>query len=292
MQKEIISPAERVFQITNYIILTIASICAIYPFLYVLFASISYGGYVDTGQVVFWPKGINLDAYRKVLGESYFWTSYANTFFYTIFGTIFSMIVTAPAAYSLSKKRFAFRKTLNLLLVFTMWFNVGFIPQYLNFRSLGVQDSRWGIVVSFGVQAFNVILLRNYFEAVSESLEEASKIDGCNDFMTFLKIYLPLSKPALATVWLYYAIGRWNGYFWSSVLLTKKSLVPLQIYLKQMVIDMGINTETANTISNLRYSYATLVYAVVICSVIPIVAIYPFIQRYFTKGIMVGGVKE
>lgn len=290
--REIMSPGEKTLNIINRIILSICGLCALYPFIYVLSASISSGAAVDAGKVVLFPQGINFEAYQKVLKDNFFWTAYGNTFFYTIFGTAFSMIVSAPAAYTLSKKRFRFRKHINIMISFTMWFQVGFIPSYLNYKSLGAINNRWMIIVSFGIQAFNIILLRNYFESVSESLEEAAKIDGASDFQIFTKVFLPLSKPALTTVWLYYAIGRWNGFFWSAVLLKEKNKIPLQVYLKQKLIDMSIVSENANTVVGQHYSYTTLVYAIIVCSLIPIILVYPYIQRYFTKGIMVGGVKE
>lgn len=292
MQKEIMSPGEKAFDIVNGILLTLLGITVLYPFIYVLSASISSGAAVDAGKVVLLPQGINFEAYEQILKDKYFWMSYGNTFFYTIFGTAYSMLISIPAAYVLAKKRFRFRKQINIILSFTMWFNVGFIPKYLNYKSLGAINNRWMIIVSFGVQAFNIILLRNYFESIPQSLEEAAKIDGASDFKILTQIFLPLSKPALTTVSLYYALSRWNGYFWSSVLLKEKSKIPLQVYLKQKLIDMNIVSENATTVVGQNYSYTTLVYAIIVCSIIPIVLIYPYIQKYFTKGILVGGVKE
>lgn len=290
--QEIMSPGEKVFNVFNRIFLSLCAICAIYPFIYVLSASISSGAAVDAGKVILIPIGPNITAYKQVLSEQFFWTSYGNSFFYTIVGTIFSMLVSAPAAYTLSKKRFRFRRHLNLLISFTMWFNVGFIPSYLNYKSLGAINNRWMIIISFGIQAFNIILLRNYFESVSESLEEAAKMDGASDFQVFTKVFLPLSKPALTTVWLYYAIARWNGFFWSAVLLKDKSKIPLQVYLRQKLIDMSIVSENANAVAGQNFSFTTLVYATVVCSLIPVILIYPYVQRAFTKGILLGGVKE
>ncbi len=289
---DIMSRGEKIFSVFNFGFLAILSILCLYPFIYVLSASISNGGAVDSGRVVLFPIGLTFSAYGQTMIDKFFWISYANTFFYTILGTMFSMAVSAPAAYTLSRKRFRFRSTINMLLSFTMWFTVGFIPLYLNYKSLGAINNRWMILISFGIQAFNIILLRNYFDGVSESLEEAAKIDGANDFQIFTQIFLPVSKPALATVWLYYAIGRWNGYFWSAVLLKDLNKIPLQVYLKQKIIDMSLTSDNVATIGGKDYSFTTLVYAIVICSIIPVIIVYPFIQKYFTKGIMVGGVKE
>ena len=289
---EIESNGEKTFNIINYIILTVIAICSIYPFIYVLSASISRGSAVDSGKVVLFPIGFTLDAYKAILSDKWFWISYGNTFFYTILGSLFSMAISICSAYALSRRRFKLKKQVNLVLAITMWFNVGFIPMYLNFKSLGGLDSRWMIIFEFGVHAFNIILLRNYFESVPHDLEEAANIDGADDFQTLWQIFIPISKPAITTVWLYYAIGRWNGWFWASVLLREQDKVPLQVYLKQKIVDSVLVAENATTIATDSYSYTTLTYAIIICSIIPVIIVYPYIQKYFSKGILVGGVKE
>ena len=282
---------EKAFDIINAFLLTLLGIACLYPLIYVLSCSISNGAAVDAGKVLLWPKGINFEAYKQVLFDRQFWVSYGNTLYYTAFGSLFSMLVSTPVAYALSKKRFRQKKVINILLTFTMWFTPGFIPLYLNYTSLGVVNSRFMILISFGVTAFYIILLRNYFEAVPEELEESAQLDGANDFMIFWKIFLPLSKPAMATVWLYYAMSRWNGYFWSTVLLKDMSKIPLQVYLKQKIIDQALVLEAATTIAGQQYSYTTIIYALVVCSMIPVLLLFPYIQKYFTKGVMVGAVK-
>ena len=283
---------ERIFSIINHVLLVLLAICAVYPFVYVLSASISRGSAVDAGKVVLFPVGTTTAAYNSILSDKYFWMSYGNTFFYTILGTAFSMFISITAAYSLSKKRFKFRKPVNLILSISMWFHVGFIPMYINFQSLGALNNRWMILVCFGVHAFNIILLRSYFENVPNELEEAANIDGASDFQILWKVYLPISKPALTTVWLYYAIGRWNGWFWSSILLKEQTKIPLQLYLKQKIVDMVLVSENATSIAGQVYSFTTLTYAIVVCSLIPVIIVYPYIQKYFNKGIMLGSVKE
>lgn len=289
--KKIKFDLDKAFDIVNTGMLIIFALCTLYPFVYVLSASISYGPTVDAGKIILLPKGINFDAFKVVMKDKQFWISYGNTFFYTILGSLFSMIVSTPAAYALSRKRFIPRKFISIMLAFTMWFTPGFIPLYLNYRSLGTINNRWMILISFGIQAFYIILLKNYFEAVSTEIEESAKIDGANDIQIFTWIFLPLAKPALATVWLYYAISRWNGYFWASVLLKDTTQIPLQVYLKQKIIDQALVAENAMTIANQNYSYTTLIYAMVILSIIPVLILYPYIQKFFVKGIMVGGVK-
>ncbi len=284
---------DMIFTVAIYVVLGILGLCSLYPFLYVVSSSLSSGYMVSLGEVVLLPKEFTTDAYKYVLADKMFWTSYANTIFYTVVGTAYSMVLSSMGAYALSRKNLKGRKIFNLLLVFTMWFQAGMVPMYLNFQELGIKDNRWGIVVAFGITAFNIILLRNYFENVPESLEEASKIDGANHFTIFGKIFLPLSKPALVTVVLYYAIGRWNGFFWTMVLISDELKTPLQVYLRAMIIERSaLADDIASTLFSSSYSADTIIYAVIVCSMIPVIIAYPFIQKYFTKGIMVGGVKE
>ena len=276
-----------------YVILGILGICALYPFIYVVSSSLSSGRAVDMGDVVLFPKEFTLDAYKYVIKEKIFWISYLNTLFYTVVGTAWSMLLSATGAYALSRKKLKGKRVFNFLVVFTMWFNAGMIPMYLNYKELGIIDSRWGIVIAFGVQAFNIILLRNYFENIPVSLEEAAMIDGANDFKIFFKIFLPLSKPALTTVVLYYAIGRWNGFFWTMVLIRDINKTPLQVYLRKMIIEKEAMADAvANQLFSSSYSSDTIIYATIVASMIPVIIAYPYIQKYFTKGVMVGGVKE
>lgn len=293
MMKKTKMSGDKIFTMMIYIILGILGCCSLYPFIYVVSSSLSSGNMVTTGAVILFPKEFTLDAFEYVLAQKLFWTSYANTFFYTIVGTMYSMVLSSMGAYALSRKQLKGRKTFNLLLVFTMWFQAGMVPMYLNFQSLGIKDNRWGIVVAFGITAFNIVLLRNYFENVPESLEEAARIDGASHFTIFGKIYLPLSKPALVTVILYYAIGRWNGFFWSMILLSDINKTPLQVYLRTMIVARETLADNVSmTLFTNSYSADTIIYAVIVCSMIPVIIAYPMIQKYFTKGIMVGGVKE
>ncbi len=293
MKKQLVG--DNLLTIFIYIVLALGGLATLYPFLYVVSSSLSSGNAVIRGLVILFPVEFTTDAYGYVLEDSLFWTSYGNTFYYTFFGTLYSMIISTMGAYALSRRKLKFRRFFNLALVFTMWFNAGMIPSYLNYTALGVKDSRIGIVMAFGVTAFNIILLKNYFENVPESLEQAAMIDGANDFRIFAGIFMPLSKPALVTVTLYYAIGRWNGFFWTMVLISDVNKTPLQVYLRKMIIEQdAVQDEVAATLftSTATYSFETIVYAVIVCSMIPVIMVYPYIQKYFTKGIMLGGVKE
>lgn len=282
---------EKIFSIFNYIILTIFGLITVYPFVYVLSASLSSGEAVITGKVLLLPKELTFEAYKKVLEEDGLWIAYANTFYYTIFGTLVNLAFTIFGAYPLSKKRLMGRSFFSLFIVFTMWFNAGTIPFYLNLRSLGLYNTRFAILIAFAVQTFNVILMRTYFESIPDSLEEAAKVDGASDWHILWRIYLPLSKAALATIGLFYAVNRWNGYFWAMVLLRDADKIPLQVLLKKLVVEMTINEEGMDTFTYSQFSKETFMYATIVVAIIPVVLAYPYIQKYFVKGIMIGSVK-
>lgn len=285
------SKGEKTFDVINVIIMLIIALICIFPLYYVFICSVSRGSAVDSGKVLFFPIGLNLASFNEILNMKQFWISYGNTLFYTIVGTLFSMIVSSPAAFALSNKQLVGRKWINLLLSLTLWLHPGFIPLYLNYSNLHVENNRWMIIISFGIQAFNIILLRNYFEAVPPEMNESAKIDGANDFRVFWNIYIPLSKPSLATVTLYYAMSRWNSFFWTLVLLKDMNKIPLQVFIRQKIIEQSLVEEYAQAAGGAVYSYTTLVYALVVCAVIPVLIVFPLIQKFFTKGVMVGAVK-
>lgn len=290
MQK---SKSDRIFKIFNIVLLTAISIATLYPLVYVFSASISNGEAVAAGQVVLLPINPNFNSYLKVFDFSGLWVAYGNTIFYTVFGTITCMIFSVTGAYALSKKRLAGRKIFTIMVTMTMWFKAGTVPEFLNFQSLGLYNSRAVPIIGFAIVAFNVILLKTYFESIPESLEESAFIDGASDFTVLYKIYLPLSKAGLATVSLFYAISKWNGYFWSMILLRDENKIPLQVILRKMIIEMNATSEFDNAVEMVRmgYSVETVVYATIVLSIIPMVILYPFIQKYFNKGAMLGAVK-
>lgn len=282
---------ERLFNWANITFMGLLAIVMLYPFVYVFSASLSGAQAVITGKVTFMPVDFTIDAYQKVLEDASIWLAYGNTIFYTVFGTIISMAFSIAGAYPLSKKRLAGRKLFNILIMFTMWFDAGFIPVYLNIRDLGLMNTRTAILICFAVSVFNVILLRNFFESIPESLEESASIDGANDLYVLFKIYLPLSGPALATIGLFYAVSRWNGYFWAMVLLKDDSKIPLQVLLKKLVVDMTTN-DMGILETTRNYGKETISYATIVVAIIPIILVYPYIQKYFVKGVMIGAVKE
>ena len=234
-----------------------------------------------------------------MFGNNMFWNAYTNTLFLTIFGTIWALFVAILGGYALSKKRLLFRKGFNFFLVFTMWFSAGMVPQYLNylataeaFESIGIMDRKWLIVIAMGMAAMNVILLRNAFEGVPSEIEEASIVDGATELQILTKVYIPMSKSTIATVALFFAISRWNGYFWAKQMLLGQysNEQPLQVFIRNQ-LDLYMDSDYMAS-WNQPYSHYSELYALIVCAIIPILIIYPFIQKYFAKGVNMGGVKE
>lgn len=290
MKFDRMSSSEIIFKILAYLLVGIFSLMALYPIIYAFSVSISGKATYESGAIVLLPHfdDVTFEAYRMVGLDKGFWIAYTNTLFYTIFGTAWSMIISLTGAYVLSKSKLMGQRKWNFLLVFTMWFSAGMIPQYLNYREMGV-DTKWGMVIAFGIQAYNIILLRNQFSSVPREIEEASFVDGASEIQIFTKIYIPMSGATIATVTLFYAISRWNGYYWSRMLLRSAEEQPLQVYLRQQIENFQKIYDESPVI--LDYAADSLVYAIIICSIIPVLVIYPYIQKYFARGVNLGGVK-
>lgn len=286
------SKGEKRAGIINYILLGLIGLLTIYPIVYVLSASFSSAEAVTSGRVLLLPKELSLEAYKKILADKSIWIGYANSIFLTVVGTAVNLIVTISAAYPLSKKRLPGLKGLTLFFLLTMWFQAGMIPFYINLQDLHLLNTRTAIIIAFAMTPFNMLLLRTFFMSIPKSLEEAAKVDGASEFFILSKIYLPLSKPGLATVGLFYAVSRWNGYFWNMIILRDDSKIPLQVILKKMIVETKIAETLADMDISVSYSVETLIYATIIISVVPMLLIYPYIQKYFTKGMMLGAVKE
>ncbi|MCI5583570.1 MAG: carbohydrate ABC transporter permease [Anaeroplasma sp.] len=278
--------SEIIFKILSYVILTIFALCCLYPFIYVLSASVSAKEYVDTGKVWLWPMGLNFETYKMVFQEEGFWLAYCNSLFITGYGCLVSMIVAITGAYALSKTRLMFGRGFNFMLTLTMWFNAGMIPTLQNFLAFGVTN-REMFIIALGFDAFNIILLRNYFSSIPTEIEEAATIDGANEFQILTKVYIPMSKSSIVTVAMFYAVSRWNGYLWAQMLLDPKDR-PLTVYMRtaiaQAVKDAGEK--------GVDYSLYAYQYAFIVCSIVPIIILYPKLQKYFAAGVNVGGVKE
>ena len=289
--------SELIFKIISYTLLTVFSLCCLYPFVYAVSAALSGRAAVEYGQVVLLPKDIQFAAFARMFNNNMFWNAYSNTLFLTLYGTIWSMIVAILGAYALSKRRLLFRKFFNFFLVFTMWFSAGIVPQYLNyiatgkvFDAVGITDDKWLVVIAMGMAAMNIILLRNAFEGVPSEIEEAAIVDGATEFQVLRKVYIPMSKSTIATVALFFAISRWNGYFWARQMISNSHEHPLQVFIRLRLEEFRDPEFIAGW--NEIYASDSVIYALIVCSIIPILIIYPFIQKYFAKGVNVGGVKE
>ena len=289
-----ISKSRLAFSIFNYVLLGLIAFICVYPIWYVIIASMSDPQAVNTGYVWFWPKGFTLNAYAKVIQKTGIWVAYANSIFYMVVGTIVNLFVTICGAYPLSKKSLFGSKFLNIAITFTMWFSVGTIPVYLAFRDYGLLNTRSAIIFGFACSTYNFILLRTYFSGLPEALEEAAKIDGASDIYILREIVLPLSLPAIATIGLFYAVSRWNGYLWAMILISDDAKLPLQVVLKKLVVDMSGHAENMSLgVEDMakKISEETVMYATIVVSIIPMLILYPYIQKYFVKGITLGAVK-
>lgn len=289
--------SELIFKIISYTLLTVFALCCLYPFVYAVSASLSGRSAVEYGSIVLFPKDIQFDAFARMFGDNMFWNAYSNTLFLTLYGTLWSMLTAILGAYALSKRRLLFRKFFNFFLVFTMWFSAGIVPQYLNylatrkvFNAAGIMDDKWLVVIAMGMAAMNIILLRNAFEGVPSEIEEAAIVDGASEFQVLSTVYIPMSKSTIATVALFFAISRWNGYFWARQMISNSNEHPLQVFIR-LRLEQYTDPEI---IAGWSESFAadSVIYALIVCSIVPILIIYPFIQKYFAKGVNVGGVKE
>lgn len=289
--------SELIFKIISYTLLTVFALCCLYPFVYAVSASLSGRSAVEYGSIVLFPKDVQFDAFARMFGDNMFWNAYSNTLFITLYGTLWAMLTAILGAYALSKRRLLFRKFFNFFLVFTMWFSAGIVPQYLNylatrqvFNAVGIMDDKWLVVIAMGMAAMNIILLRNAFEGVPSEIEEAAIVDGATEFQVLSKVYIPMSKSTIATVALFFAISRWNGYFWARQMISNQNEHPLQVFIRlrlEQYTDPEIIAGWSET-----FASDSVIYALIVCSIVPILIIYPFIQKYFAKGVNVGGVKE
>lgn len=288
------SGSDKVFQAVLYLISFAIMIIVLYPLYFVIIASFSDPSAVSGGQVWLLPKGLTLDGYKEIFKHMEIWIGYRNTIFYTLFGTIVGVVVNVFAAYALSRKDLVGRKFFSLMFVFTMFFNGGLIPTYLTIKDFGLYDSWLVMIVPFSVSVYNIIVARTFFQnTIPEELNDAARIDGCGNLKYFFNIVLPLSKAILAVIALWTAVGMWNSYFNALIYLKDANKYPLQMILRnilitnnmQMSFGSGEAMQIAIRLSNLMR------YSVIIVSTVPIMCFYPFLQKYFNKGVMIGAVK-
>ncbi len=284
------SVGEHIFDTVNVILLIGIAFITLYPFWYVLICSVSDPMSVSAGRVFWWPVGFEFASYMKVFEMPYIWTSYANTVIISVGGTVLSMILTMLTSYALSKKRLPGRMFFTWIMLITMWFGAGMMPTYLNLKNLGLLNNRLTLIIMNAISGFYVVLMRTYFESVSDSLEESAKMDGANDWTVLFKIYVPLSVPCLMTIALYYFVARWNSYFWAMIIIKDEWKLPLQVLLKKLVVQTQLKAELEDVSSNTT-NQQTIIYATIMLASLPMIMLYPFVQKFFVKGIMVGAVK-
>lgn len=288
-----LTTGELIGNIIMVLFLILAAISTLFPFLYVFSMSISSPEHVLKRDVYIWPKGLGLDGYKLVIDNPSFWRSYYNTIWYTVVGTLVNITMTVLAAYPLSREKFVLRRPVSLMIVITMFISGGMIPFFIIISNLGLYNTRWAVIIPFAVSTWNILVARTFYEQIPESIAESAKIDGANDLIILIKIMLPLSKAILAVLTLFYAVGHWNSYFWPMVLIQKAELQPLQIYLYKILIQMREDLMKGVQIGISRAVQAEqLKYASIIVSILPIIMVYPFLQKHFVKGVMIGSIKE
>ena len=279
--------------ITRFLVIFAVVIC-VYPFVYVISISLSSGIAVNQGRVWLYPVDIDLSTFGMVMRYGELWTSYLNTFYYTIVGTICNIIMTCLAAYPLSRRRFFMRRKLNFLLAFTMYFSGGLIPTYIVVTSLGLYNKRAAMILPVLCSAYNIMICRSAFDAIPEDLFEEAAIEGANDFTCLTRIAIPLIKPTLAVLTLYYAVARYNDFFNAMLYLGKKELQPLQLFLRKILLASSEILQSAGSTTAVAAAAMSTIqvrYVCIVLSVIPILIICPFVQKYLVKGTMLGAVK-
>ena len=282
---------ERIFNVINIIIVTLVGLLCLAPFIHVIAKSFSGNMPLVLKKVYFWPKEFQLDNYSFVLSNKQYLVSMKNSFIITVCGTVLSMVITFLTAFVFTRQNLPFQKLYVGLFIFTMFFGGGIIPTYLLFSSVGLLDTYAVLILPGGVGVFNIILMRNFMESISPSLEESARIDGASNMVILFKIILPLSIPAIATISLFFAVGKWNAYFNAVIYTTRKDLMPIQLYLRNILQNLDLLAEEDP--EQLAYVSTEGVRAsTTISAILPILCVYPFLQKYFVGGMMIGAVKE
>ncbi|TDG00350.1 carbohydrate ABC transporter permease [Paenibacillus piri] len=287
------SLSDKAFDVAIHAVLVALVLVTLYPLLYVAFASIS-----DAGQLIahkgllYRPLGFSLESYKSVFKNPGILTGYRNTLFILVVGVTLNLFMTALGAYVLSRKNVMWNKVFIFIIVLTMFFNGGLVPMYLTVKGVGLIDTLWAPIIPFAISTFNLIIMRTAFMSVPDSLEESAKIDGANHFTILFKIILPLSMPVIAVMILYYAVEKWNGWFYSSIFIKDRELFPLQLILREILIANSTDSMSTGAGAEDRFQLGeTIKYATIIVATVPILCVYPFVQKYFVKGVMVGALK-
>lgn len=283
------------FDVVNGLLLALITVITVYPLLFVLSASISDQTAVLSGRMWLWPVGVSFTGFEKVFANTELLTGYSNTILYTVVGTAINVVMTVMAAYPLSQPRFYGRNVIMVLIAFTMFFSGGLIPTYMIVRDLGMTNTMWALIIPSAVSVYNILIMRTYFQSsIPGEILEAASIDGSSDLRTLIRIVLPLSMPILAVMVLFYAVGHWNAYFSALIYLTDREQYPLQLFMREILIQ-GQMEEMVNAADR---SHAQAImdeeavkYAIIIVANLPIFLLYPFLQKYFVKGVMIGALK-
>ena len=286
---------DKLYYGVGYVIVALLTLIVLYPILYVIAASFSGSNAVAEGRVWLWPVEFSLEAYKTIFDYDALWIGYRNTILYTLGGTLLNVAMALICAYPMSRKDLPGRKVLNFFFAFTMMFGGGLIPSYILVKSLGLINTPWALIIPGAMSVYNMIVARTFIQSsIPSELLEASIVDGCDDFKYFFKIVLPLSKPIIAVLVLWHAVGHWNSYFEAFLYLTEEKLYPLQIFLREILVEdkvdttMVMNVNDAMQMQNLK---RLMKYASIVVSTVPLFAFYPFVQKHFVKGVMVGSVK-
>ena len=294
--------SDKTFTVVNYTLLAILTLIILYPLYFTVIASISEPYEVVSGNVVLWPKGFTLESYAQIFHNEEIWTGFRNSTLYTVFGTMMSLILTIPAAYALSKKNLWGRGIITTYFVIIMYFSGGLLPTYLVVRDLGLLNQPYTLVIIGSFSVYNMVVARTYYQSsIPESLYEAAEIDGCAGFGQFFRIAIPLSKPIIAVIALYYAVGRWNDFYNSLVYITNSDYYSLQQILRNILLESqnALSAINGDTMSSEEMAYfmrraylaEAMKYAIIFVSSLPMLLIYPLVQKHFVKGVMVGSVK-
>lgn len=287
------SLGEHVFDWSNTLFLILLSLVTLYPFFYVLVASVSDPTWMMQVRGLIWyPKGFSLEAYKLVFNNPSITTGYLNTLLYVTMGTALNILMTSLGAYALSRQNVMWRNPVMFLIVFTMFFNGGLIPTYLLIHDLGMVNTRWALIIPSAMSAYNLIIMRTSFQSVPVSLEESAKLDGANDFTILFRVILPLSMPVVAVMILFYGVAHWNSWFSALIYLRTRELYPLQLILREILITSSTESMMTSVGGVDKTPIGeTIKYATIIVATVPILLLYPFLQKYFVKGVMIGAIK-
>jgi putative aldouronate transport system permease protein len=287
--------SDRLFDVINTILQIFIFCLMVYPLYYIVIASFSQPNLAMTGKVLFWPKGLQIESYKRVFSSSEVMRGYLNTIFYTVLGTSVNLFVTLPCAYSLGRKDFRGRSFLTFFFSFTMFFGGGLIPTYMVVRNLKMLNTIWALIIPGAMSVWNMIICRNFFEHnIPPELLEVSRIDGCRNARFFFSIVLPLSSALIAVMTLFYAVGHWNSYFSALMYLNNKAMYPLQLVLRGMLLSSTLADPTMSQLveqPGFTFLVEQMKYALIVVSSIPVLILYPFVQKHFVQGVMIGAIK-